>query len=450
MKLEFDRGTLLITEIDEQTPVLPEFVWDERVNYHRAPACIYKNTREFCQNANIPWTDGVMDFPVMQGQFRTIALRTYQQAALTAWHAHHHQGIVVLPTGSGKTHLAMAAISEIRVPTLCLVPTRVLLEQWRDQLRKFYEGPIGCLGDGEHHIEAITVATFASARRHMSWLGNRFACVVVDEVHHLGQMLPLECLEMAIAPMRLGLTATLGDTNTLNSSFKTLLGPVIYELSINDLAGQFLAPYERIVLILDLTLTEQEIYTNLAAPFRTWLRQFYVQHPYANWATCIAELQKTTTGRHIFAQWQQSRRLLNFTKAKQKAVGDLLHKHALDKILIFTAENTSAYAIAKHFLVMPLTCEIKRQERARVLELFRTGELRALVSARVLNEGIDIPDADVAIVVGSSQGDREYVQRIGRLLRPHPHKRACVYELVTRATSEVTQAKRRRYSLGHK
>jgi superfamily II DNA or RNA helicase len=73
--------------------------------------------------------------------------------------------------------------------------------------------------------------------------------------------------------------------------------------------------------------------------------------------------------------------------------------------------------------------------------------LRTLVSARVLNEGIDVPDADVAIIVGGTLGEREHVQRVGRLLRPGVGKRATVYELVTMATSEVRRAFDRRRGL---
>jgi len=97
--------------------------------------------------------------------------------------------------------------------------------------------------------------------------------------------------------------------------------------------------------------------------------------------------------------------------------------------------------------VMPLTCDINRPERDEVLERFRRGDLRTLVSARVLNEGIDVPDADVAVVVGGALGEREHVQRVGRLLRPSAGKRAVVYDLVTRNTIEVGQARRRRLGL---
>src|SRR5262249_7689719 len=100
-------------------------------------------------------------------------------------------------------------------------------------------------------------------------------------------------------------------------------------------------------------------------------------------------------------------------------------------------------ALARQNLIMPITCHIARKERKHVLERFRDGELTALVSARVLNEGIDVPDADVAIVVGGALGEREHVQRIGRLLRPRPDKKAVIYELISRRTMEVRQARRR-------
>ena len=110
---------------------------------------------------------------------------------------------------------------------------------------------------------------------------------------------------------------------------------------------------------------------------------------------------------------------------------------------MFVADNETAYAVAREHLVMPLTCDIGRRERDEALARFRAGELRALVSAQVLNEGLDVPDAEVGIVVGGRLGAREHVQRVGRLLRPGAGKRAIVYELVVGHSSEAWQAERR-------
>jgi superfamily II DNA or RNA helicase len=111
--------------------------------------------------------------------------------------------------------------------------------------------------------------------------------------------------------------------------------------------------------------------------------------------------------------------------------------------MIFVGDNETAYRVAREFLVMPLTCDIRRGERISVLERFRTGALRALVSARVLNEGIDVPETEVAIVVSGRSGGREYVQRVGRILRPREGKSALVYELLVRGTAEVSRSARR-------
>jgi quinoprotein glucose dehydrogenase len=94
------------------------------------------------------------------------------------WVGSGRRGLVVLPTGAGKTRLAVAAIGRTRLPALCLVPTRVLLEQWRKVLADAYRGVIGCFGDGEQTLAPVTVCTYESAWRHMDRLGNRFSLLI--------------------------------------------------------------------------------------------------------------------------------------------------------------------------------------------------------------------------------------------------------------------------------
>jgi len=128
-------------------------------------------------------------------------------------------------------------------------------------------------------------------------------------------------------------------------------------------------------------------------------------------------------------------------------VGTLLERHRGSRTIVFTADNATAYAISRAHLIMPFTCDIKRKERERALSLFKEGKLGALVSAQVLNEGLDVPDAEVGIIVAGTRGEREHVQRVGRVLRPRPGKRALVYELVVRSSTEVGQSRRRRGAL---
>ncbi len=156
---------------------------------------------------------------------------------------------------------------------------------------------------------------------------------------------------------------------------------------------------------------------------------------------------RSEAGRAALAAFRYSRRLTSYPEAKRAALAELLARHRESRVLVFTSDNETAYAIAREQLIMPITCDIDRRERDLALDAFRRGELGALVSARVLNEGIDVPDAEVGVVVGGTSGEREHVQRVGRLLRPAPEKRAIVYELVAADTHEVRKATERRRAL---
>ena len=156
----------------------------------------------------------------------------------------------------------------------------------------------------------------------------------------------------------------------------------------------------------------------------------------------------TDEGRRALAAWRRSRKLVAFTEAKQVAVAQLLIALRGTRLLVFTGDNDTAYRVASEHCIMPITCDIGREERKQALERFRTGALSALVSAQVLNEGIDVPDAETAILVGGRLGTREYIQRVGRVLRPAPGKQALVYELLSRDTHEIRDSLRKRQGLG--
>jgi len=425
----------------------PGVLWDPRVQAHRAPACAYPALTRWLLDRGVKFVDEVrMDGQATDG-WGDPGLRTYQAAALCAWELANRQGVVVLPTGSGKTRVALAAMVSTRLPALCLVPTRVLLEQWRREIATVYPHRVGCYGDGHREVAPVTVATYESAYRHMDHLGHRFDLLIIDEAHHFGCGLRDEALEMALAGARLGLTATPPRGATHAARLTELVGPTVYELAIGDLAGRFLASFDAITIHLDLTEAERARYTSHSIVFTGTYAEFRRAVPHATWPDFARTAARTTEGRRALLAWREARRLLAFTEAKRRALSALLERHRDARVLVFTADNESAYAIAREHLVMPLTCDIGRQERDEILERFRLGHVRVLVSCRVLNEGLDVPDADVGVIVGGALGEREHVQRVGRLLRPGPGKRALVYELVTRQTVEVGQARRRSQGL---
>jgi superfamily II DNA or RNA helicase len=443
VKLLFDRGTILIDDLPQRgsSPAQGLVRWDPRIGGYRAPASLYRELLAALEARGEAFCDLVHRAEDLPASVVMPSLRSYQREALRAWTDADRRGIVALPTGSGKTRIALAAAAAVGRSTLCIVPTRVLLEQWRDALERAYPGEIGCYGDGAKRLAPITIATFASAVRQMPQIGNRFELLIVDEAHHAAAF--EELFSMSTAPARLGLTATPPRDPEALDTLTRLIGPVAYERSLGALAGAFLAPFELKTIKLPMTDAEGERYAREMGVFRELYGRYRRWRPSGSWAEFVRAAERSDEGRRALAAWRRARRLAAYTEAKRRATGELLSWHTDARALVFTSDNASAYAIARDHLIMPITCDIARKERDAALAKFSSGTLRALVSARVLNEGVDVPDADVAIIVGGSLGEREHVQRIGRLLRPAAGKRALVYELVTRGTAEVGQQARR-------
>ncbi len=436
--LAWDRGTLVLPPHAEgpDPSGLPGVLWDPRTSCWRAPAWRY---------AELAACTGAALVDLRGAPWPAPALRPYQEAAVLAWERARRRGQVVLPTGAGKTRTAVAAIARAGVSTLCVVPTRVLVEPWRMALAEAGAGPVGRLADGVRDLQRITVATTASARIHARHLGAGFALIVVDEVHHHAGS--DETLELYAAPLRLGLTATPPEEPAPQARLARLVGPVVARIGIDDLAGTWLAPYDLVERAVDLDPRAAAAYRAEVEAFRAVHGPWWRTAADRSWAAFVRAATRSEEGRRALGAWRRSRERVAWHHGKDAALAELLEAHRAERVLVFTRDNAVAYAITRAHLVAPLTCDIGKDERTELLRRFASGELRALVSSRVLNEGVDVPSAEVAVLCGGSQGAREYVQRVGRILRPHPGKRALVVELVTRGTHEVGASERHRRRL---
>jgi superfamily II DNA or RNA helicase len=127
-----------------------------------------------------------------------------------------------------------------------------------------------------------------------------------------------------------------------------------------------------------------------------------------------------------------------------KLLIDLLAQHRNDRTIIFTADNATVYRISRELLVPVITHQSPVKERRAILEAFNKGQYPVVVTSRVLNEGVDIPAANVAIVLSGSGSVREHVQRLGRILRAAQNKTAVLYEIVAQNTSEAFTSEKRR------
>ena len=369
----------------------------------------------------------------------------HQIEALDTWWQKDKRGVVVLPTGTGKTHLAVLAIQRTGRPTLVVTPTIDLLNQWYGELLSAFEVPIGLLGGGYYDFQALTVTTYDSAYLYLERWGNRFGLLVFDECHHLPGPTYLTAAVGSIAPFRLGLTATPERADGQEVLLPDLIGPIVYRREIKQLAGQFLAEYRIDRRYVELSAQEQEQYERARQTYRSFVEAHGISMggPHG-WQRFIRESCRSMEGRAAFQAYREQKYLALAAPAKLQLLERLLEQHPGGRILIFTYDNATVYQIARRFLIPAITHQTKTRERRLILQRFHSGEYPILVTSQVLNEGVDVPAANVGIVLSGTGSVREHVQRLGRLLRKYGEKQAVLYEVVTRGTAEEITSERRR------
>lgn len=372
--------------------------------------------------------------------------RPYQREAVQRWLAAEGRGVVVLPTGAGKTVVAMMAMEAIGARTLIVVPTIELLEQWRAGLVERLGLPaeaVGVIGGGRRDLRPITVITYQSAQAPGRQLGS-FGLVVFDEVHHLPAASYRRIPRLIGAPYLLGLSATTERVDGKEHDLHALVGPEVYrklpvELSRDGHIAQFVEKR----LFVDLSPQERLRYESLSTEYRWYMaRRRGHTAPGAAFQDLIRRAAVDPAARGALQAHHEARLIALNAGAKIDLVADLLARHRHDKVIVFSEFNAIVDRISCHLLLPSITYRTPARERRQVLERFRAGQYSKLITGRVLNEGVDVPDANVAIVVSGSAATREYIQRLGRVLRPKATP-ALLYELITRHTSEGRSAARR-------
>ncbi|HYN86193.1 MAG TPA: DEAD/DEAH box helicase family protein [Pyrinomonadaceae bacterium] len=444
--LRFDSGTLVLDQLGREAARLPAaFRWDERVSRWRAPASSYRQAVRELTRLGVPFDDAAraydrFDFPT---KF-LVEPRPYQQEAINEWKRANSCGVVILPTGAGKSLVAQMAIEETKRSTLVVVPTIDLMNQWYDLLLSSFQAEVGLIGGGFYELGALTVTTYASAFRFMERLGDRFGLVIFDECHHLPSGAHRYAAEMSIAPFRLGLTATPDRADGGDLLLEQLIGPTVIRLEARDLAGEYLSDYSLVRVNVRLSADERARYESEREVFRRFLSERGIGlGGLRGWQMFVAASARSSEGRRAMMAYRESKRIALGTDAKLRVLAELLQRHRRERVLVFTAENEMVYRISRRFLVPAITHETNVKERRLWLEAFNAGDVLALATSKVLNEGVNIPAASVAIVLSGSGSTREHVQRLGRILRKQPGKEAVLYEVVTEGTTEEHISRRR-------
>ncbi len=359
---------------------------------------------------------------------KTFSLRPYQDWSVRAFYADGAptggSGVVVLPCGAGKTIVGIATLATVGRSTLILTPNTVAVRQWIHEIldkTSLTADMVGEYTGDRKEIKPITVSTYQMLTYRASEHGDfphfglmtahDWGLIIYDEVHLLPAPIFRVTAEIQ-ARRRLGLTATLIREDGHESDVFGLIGPKKYDVPWRELERQgWIATAEC-----------HEIRTTLPDEARL------------NYAT-IEDREKY--------------RVAAENPRKTEIVRALIERHASDQILIIGQYIDQLKELSEVLNAPLLTGRTSNQQRQKLYDAFREGELKRLVVSKVANFAIDLPDANVAIQVSGTFGSRqEEAQRLGRLLRPKADGSiAYFYTIVTRDTRDQDFAANRQLFL---
>jgi superfamily II DNA or RNA helicase len=324
------------------------------------------------------------------------------------------------------------------------------MDQWTKFLSKYFQKmEIGNIGGGVFNITGITVSTYDSAYIRSSFIGNKFAFVIFDELHHLAAPGYRTIAEQFISPYRLGLTATYEREDNLHLDFPKLVGGIVYQSSVNELSrDKHLASFtveKRYVKL----LPEEEIeYQKNYDQYLSYLHELGFRYGHLGLQKLIMISGKNQHARNALLARNKALDIALNSQSKIEELRKILSENSDRKTIIFTQHNKLVYSISTKFLIPFITHKSSKQEREDTLNGFREGRYRVLVTSKVLDEGVDVPDAELGIIVSGTGSKREFIQRLGRLLRIKPNsKNAKLIEVVSSGTSEMNTSVRRKQAL---
>lgn len=450
--LSFDAGTLVLTDFSRRSLSqlhgggTTRWVHDARVAKWRCDAIHYSAELGKLQRAGFNLADEVPQWNrVRWPSVQLNVLRPEQQEAVTAW-MKTRAGCIVMPTGTGKTEVALSIMQQKAVSTLVVAPVRDLMYQWHRRILQSLGYDAGVIGDNMFRIRPVSVTTYDSACIHMEKLGNQFGMLIFDECHHLPGNLRRDAARMSAAPFRLGLTATPERSDERHLDLEQLVGPIVYRSEIAEVKGRTLADYEVVRIPVALSKDEQARYDHLSHVVRTYMAERRKEEPRFTWQDLCAGTGSAPEARRALKAYFAKKSIEDRATEKLRVLEDLFRLHVGEPCLVFAGSNAMARDVSRRFLIPCLLSHCGKKERLDVLNGLADASYPALVANQVLDEGVDLPEVKVAVVVGGSGSTRQAKQRLGRVLRKSGNSRAVLYEIVCTETNEVQRSRRRRGS----
>lgn len=370
------------------------------------------------------------------------SLRPWQTAALKAWNENKRNGLVEAVTGTGKTRLALAAIAEefaLGGKVAVIVPSIELQRQWELEVRThFPDAEVGFMGNGYHdqltECDILIAIVHSASRYELGLKDKELGLLVADEVHRYGA----ETFQLALEDSfrsRLGLTATRERPDGAHYELEQYFGKVVYTLGYREAIKMgYIADIKVALIPVNLSTDEREEFDELseqisATQFALSKKFGLKLDPFPKFMEEISRIaaegelkDRIAAGGYIRAI-SRRKKMLAETSGKyavMKYLADAVKKS--HGTLVFTqtidGADTLAQALQKNGVqARAIHSALDKADRRKVFVDFEEGKIKALTAATVLDEGIDVPEADLAIIISTSKTRRQMIQRMGRVLR---------------------------------
>ncbi len=371
----------------------------------------------------------------------SLVLRDYQKEAVEkAFVA--RRATIKAPTGVGKTIIAIAWLERIEKDALVIVPTQALIYQaWYPKLEEYGFKDIGQYYAYAKKFGPVTITTFASAVSHPTLLDSVDA-VVVDEIHHLGARTALTRLlpKLKEKEFVLGLSSVPEREDKSHEFFLSEF-PVCYDLSLGTaLERGYVSPIHVIEIPAQMNKRERDQYNALTEKIQ---RAFRLCGPeISRWMNCYDPTTRQYLGRLGIAAMSKRKKLLSDVESKREAVLRIISEHSGKRVILFS-ESVPAIEHMKLFLKdNGIACETfhagtEPWRRQEILTEWGK-KFDVLLSCRALEEGLDVKEVGIGILITSGKSKRQFIQRLGRVIRPLEGKEAKFYVVYSPQTLEET------------
>ncbi|HTT14811.1 MAG TPA: DEAD/DEAH box helicase [Thermoplasmata archaeon] len=368
-----------------------------------------------------------------------ITLREGQWAAIRSFHE-HHKGRVVYPTGVGKTEIAIAAINDLRIPTVVILPTLILVDQWRARLAQ-WGIQAGVWTGTQKEPSYVTLSTYQSLFADPTLI-RRFPFIVFDEAHRAtADEFRKLIYESSQHPYALALTATDPPDTARLDILNHYLPRIAVQTTAEAIERGELTPVQVRDVATPLDGPERREYDRLTSILTFNSKKLGTGNPRRVQAL-IGSVQYHDAAIAFLRALSGRRLLLSKVKSKEGALLRIVQQHPRERVLLFSESVPAIETMCEFLRRNGIGCHTitggtdERQRRTLLENWGRT--YWVLGSVHVLQLGFDVPEVGIAVFVASGTGKLQLTQRIGRILRLAPGKtQAMAYVLYAPDTSEV-------------